>query len=428
MRAPGEAPGMLAFECAMDELAAQVGLDPIELRVRNEPELDPERNVPFSSRGLIRCMHEGARRFGWARRNPKPASLRDGRMLIGYGMAAAMRPNYLRPAHAAVHIDARARVTARLDMTDIGTGSYTVLSQIVAESLGVPLAHVRVELGDSRFPRTAGSGGSWGAASAGSALHNACAALKEKIVAAARAHDASPFHRVSDTAAAFAGGELRMGARSERLSLLLSRVAPRGLDAEGEIVPSDARRWSQHTFGAHFAEVGVDGDTGEIRLRRMLGVFAAGRILNAKTARSQVIGGMIWGVGQALMEECALDPRYGQFVNHDLAEYHVPVHADVPGVDALFLDEHDDKGNPLGVKGIGEIGICGSAAAVANAVYNATGARARVSEHARQASAAPYEFVILRSAAGHASPTRVDPADLQSSERRRIMRNFEAHP
>jgi xanthine dehydrogenase YagR molybdenum-binding subunit len=339
MRAPGEAPGMLAFESAMDELAERVGLDPIELRVRNEPELDPERKVPFSSRGLIACMREGAARFGWARRNPRPASVREGRLLIGHGMAAAMRPNYLRPAQAEVHIDANARVTARLDMTDIGTGSYTVLTQIVAESLGVPLADIRVELGDSRFPRTPGSGGSFGAASAGSALYNACAALKQRIV---------------------------------------NGIPPGGLSARGEIAPGETyKTYSQHAFGAHFAEVAIDCDTGEIRLRRMLGVFAAGRILNAKTARSQMIGGMIWGAASALMEESVVDTRYGQFVNHDLAEYHVPVNADIGEIEALFLDEHDDKGNPLGIKGIGELGICGAGAAVANAVYNATGLRVR---------------------------------------------------
>jgi xanthine dehydrogenase YagR molybdenum-binding subunit len=378
MRAPGEAPGMLAFECAMDELAERVGLDPVELRVRNEPELDPERKVPFSSRGLIACVRQGAARFGWERRSATPARLRDGRVLIGHGMAAAIRPNYLRPSQAAVTIDASAQVTARLDMTDIGTGSYTVLTQIVADSLGVPLSDIRVELGDSRFPRTPGSGGSFGAASSGSALYNACAALKQTIIAAALADEHSAFRRVSDPAASFASGELRIGERSEKLAQLLPRIAPRGLHAKGDIAPGETyKTYSQHAFGAHFAEVGVDCDTGEIRLRRMLGVFAAGRILNAKTARSQMIGGMIWGASAALMEESVVDPRYGQFVNHDLAEYHVPVNADIGEIEAIFLDEHDDKGNPLGIKGIGELGICGAGAAVANAVYNATGVRVR---------------------------------------------------
>jgi len=378
MRAPGEAPGLLAFECAMDELAERVGLDPIELRLRNEPDQDPERKVPFSSRNLIGCMREGARRFGWERRPAKPASMRDGKMLLGYGMAAAIRPNYLRPSQAAVQISNSGEVTARLDMTDIGTGTYTILTQIAADGLGVPASAVKVELGDSRFPKTPGSGGSFGAASAGSALHNACGALRQKIAQAAIADSRSPLRGANAAEVSFAQGEVRIGDRSENLTALLARIAPQGLAAEGSIAPGDTyRNFSQHAFGAHFAEVGVDADTGEIRLRRMLGVFTAGRILNPKTARSQMIGGMIWGVGAALMEEGVMDPRYGQFINHDLAEYHVATNADVPDVEAIFLDEQDDKGNPLGIKGIGELGICGAGAAVANAVYNATGIRVR---------------------------------------------------
>lgn len=378
MRAPGEAPGMLAVECAMDELAERLGLDPIELRARNEPERDPERNVPFSSRNLVPCMREGASRFGWDQRPAKPASRRDGRFLIGYGMSAAIRPNYLRPANAAVRIDAAGKVTARLDMTDIGTGSYTILTQVAAEGLGVPLSAVTMQLGDSAYPRTPGSGGSFGAASAGSALFEACGALRRKIVEAAVAHERSPLRGANAAEARFAGGTVTIGDRSAPLTELLSQVAPRGIEAQGAIAPGDSyKTYSQHAFGAHFAEVGVDVDTGEIRLRRMLGVFAAGRILNAKTARSQMIGGMIWGVSAALFEESLLDPRYGAFINHDLAEYHVPVNADIGEIDAVFLDESDDKGNPLGIKGIGELAICGAGACVANAIYNATGVRVR---------------------------------------------------
>jgi xanthine dehydrogenase YagR molybdenum-binding subunit len=378
MRAPGEAPGLLAVECAMDELAERLNLDPIELRICNEPARDPERDVPFSSRNLVACMQTGAERFGWNRRQAKPASMREGRTLIGLGMSAAIRPNYLGSTRARIGIDSGGSVTVWTDMTDIGTGTYTILSQIAAESLGVPLTAVNVKLGDSRFPRSAGSGGSWGAASSGSAVHKACIALKQKIIESARSSRRSPFRGANGTDAGIAGGALRIGDRSESLSTLISRIAPDGLEADGEIVRGEAyETYSQHAFGAHFAEVAVDCDTGEIRLRRMLGVFAAGRILNAKTARSQMIGGMTWGVGAALMEENALDPRYGQFVHRDLAEYHVPVHADVPDIDAIFLEEQDDKGNPLGAKGIGELGICGAGAAVANAVYNATGIRIR---------------------------------------------------
>jgi xanthine dehydrogenase YagR molybdenum-binding subunit len=269
-------------------------------------------------------------------------------------------------------------VTVEADMTDIGTGTYTILAQVAAERLGVPLPAVRVKLGDSRLPRTAGSGGSWGASSLGTAVHNACLALRERIVAVASAHERSPLRGANNLEVSFTGGELQLGARSESLSELLAQIAPEGLSAEGSAVRGEAyQTYSQHAFGAHFAEIAVDLDTGEPRLRRMLGVFAAGRILNPKTARSQMIGGMIWGLGAALMEETVLDPRHGHFVNHDLAEYLVPVHADIPGIEAVFLPEEDDKGNPLGAKGIGELGNCGAGAAVANAVYNATGVRVR---------------------------------------------------
>jgi xanthine dehydrogenase YagR molybdenum-binding subunit len=381
MRSPGEAPGMLAFECAMDELAERLDLDPIELRIRNEPTEDPERGVPFSTRNLVACMQEGARRFGWERRNSAPGRLREERKLIGYGMAAAIRPNYIGASTARVLIDAAGQVTVRLDMTDIGTGTYTILTQIAAENLGVPLSAIKVELGDSRFPRTAGSGGSWGATSTGTALYRACDAVKQKIVAAALASEGSPFHGANATDVSFVGAEIRIGDRSEKLADLVRRIAPNGFEAEGSVGPAreneDYKAYSQHSYGAHFAEVAVDCDTGEIRMRRMLAVIGAGRILNAKTARSQIIGGMAWGIGAALMEEAVLDPRYGHFVNHDLAEYHVPVNGDVPDMEVVFLEENDDKANPLGAKGLGELGVCGAGAAIANAVYNATGVRVR---------------------------------------------------
>ncbi|MER9239769.1 xanthine dehydrogenase family protein molybdopterin-binding subunit [Mesorhizobium sp. M0633] len=381
MRSPGEAPGMLAFECAMDELAERAGLDPIELRIRNEPAQDPERGVPFSTRNLVACMEEGARRFGWERRNPTPGRTREGRKLIGHGMAAAIRPNYIGAATARVAIDRDGRVTARLDMTDIGTGTYTILTQIAAESLGLPISSVKVELGDSRFPRTAGSGGSWGAASAGSALYNACNVLKKQILEAAQSNEASPLRGANATEASFADGEVRVGQRSASLADLIRGISPDGLEAEGSVAAGATtqsyKTYSQHSYGAHFAEVAVDCDTGEIRMRRMLAVIGAGRILNAKTARSQIIGGMTWGIGAALMEQTVLDPRYGHFVNHDLAEYHVPVNGDVPDMEVAFLEEDDDKANPLGAKGLGELGVCGAGAAVANAVYNAAGVRVR---------------------------------------------------
>ena len=365
-RAPGEAVGLLALECAMDELAEKLDLDPIELRVRNEPSEDPEKHVPYSTRQLVACMQEGARRFGWSRRSPKPAQTRDGRWYVGMGMAAATRGNMLRPSKCKVLLDADSVLTVRMSMTDIGTGSYTIFAQIAAEMLGLPPSKVRVEIGDSDFPETAGSGGSFGAASAGSALFDACQALRAKMAQAAGMPLAD---------ATFRDGKLSAGGRTELYGRLASANR---LEADGEIKPGAmTKQYSQQAYGAHFVEVGVDAATGETRVRRMSSVFAAGRILNMKTALSQATGGMIWGIGNALAEEAVVDPRLGFFVNHDLAEYHVPVHADIPAIEAVYLPEVDDKTNPLKIKGLGELGICGAGAAVANAIYNACGVRIR---------------------------------------------------
>jgi len=378
VRAPGEAVGLLALECAMDELAIAAGLDPIELRIRNEPAQDPEKAIPYSSRSLVECMREGARRFGWERRETTPGKVRDGRFLVGLGMAASIRSNYLMPAQCELGLSADGTATVRQAMTDIGTGTYTILGQIAAEALGLPISQVRVEIGDSSFPPAPGSGGSFGAASAGSALLDAAEKLRRQIADIAVGDMQSPLFGADPEQAFFAESSILIGNTAEPLADLLSRVAPDGLIARGRIdVPKDYNDTSQHAHGAHFAEVGVDPVTGEVRLRRMLGVFAAGRILNAKTARSQAIGGMIWGVGQALTEDNAVDTRYGSMAAQDLQHYHPPVHADIVDLDAVFIAEHDDKGNPLGIKGVGELGICGAGAALANAVFNACGVRIR---------------------------------------------------
>ncbi|MET3905799.1 xanthine dehydrogenase YagR molybdenum-binding subunit [Bradyrhizobium sp. S3.3.6] len=366
MRAPGEAVGLMALECAMDELADRLKLDPIELRIRNEPADDPERHIPYSSRHLVACMQEGARRFGWHKRNSTPGQVRDGRWLVGIGMSAATRGNPLRFSRANVRLDPDGIATVRMAMTDIGTGTYTILAQIAAEMLGLPIERVRVDLGDTIFPEAAGSGGSYGAASSGSALFEACQVLRAKLAGLAG---------MDPNTARFGDDHIATGERSVSLSELVGT----GVEAGGEIKPGrNNQDFSQQSYGAHFAEVGVDQDTGEVRLRRMLGVFAAGRVLNAKTARSQAIGGMVFGVGAALHEDLVLDPRFGYFVNHDLAEYHVPVHADIPAsLEAVFVPELDERSNPLKSKGIGELGICGAGAAIANAIYNACGARIR---------------------------------------------------
>jgi xanthine dehydrogenase YagR molybdenum-binding subunit len=296
MRAPGESVGLMALECAMDELAEELKLDPIELRIRNEPGEDPEKHIPYSSRRLIACMREGARQFGWDRRNPKPGEIRDGQWLVGMGMAAATRGNPLLFSKAKIRLDPDGNATVRMAMTDIGTGTYTILTQIAAEMLGLPTERVRVQLGDTDFPQAAGSGGSWGAGSSGSALFEACNALREKLARIAGMDPAT---------ARFADGSISSGEQSRKLADLVGG----GINADGEIRPgSNNKDFSQQSYGTHFAEVGVDMDTGEVRLRRMLGVFAAGRVFNAKTARSQAIGGMEFGVGAALHEAMTLDP------------------------------------------------------------------------------------------------------------------------
>jgi xanthine dehydrogenase YagR molybdenum-binding subunit len=357
VRAPGEAPGLLALETAMDELAHTLSIDPIELRIRNEPTVDPERNVPYSERRVVECLREGARRFKWDRRQQKPGTVRDGKWLVGLGVSAAIRVHPQAPTKARVRLAPDGTCTVLSDMTDIGTGTYTVLAQVAADRLGLPISQMRVELGRSDLPPSWGSGGSWGASSSAMAVYRACEILREKLQITGRA-DPGP-----------------------TLTNLLARNHPDGLEAEGEATPmfNDPNFASNsiHTYGAHFAEVGVDADTGEVRLRQMLGVFSAGRVLNPKTARSQMIGGMTFGVGMALLEEAIVDPRSGAFVNGDLAGYLVPVQADIPAIEAVLLDGFDEKANALGVKGLGELGICGAGAAIGNAVFNATGIRVR---------------------------------------------------
>jgi xanthine dehydrogenase YagR molybdenum-binding subunit len=367
MRAPGEAPGMMALEIAMDELAEALKMDPVELRILNDVQTDPEKpGRAFSRRDLVGCLRTGARRFGWDRRKATPAQVRDGRWLIGMGVASAFRGNLTMKSAARVAIDGRGKVTVYTDMTDIGTGSYTIIAQTAAEMLGVPLPQVEVRLGDSDFPVSAGSGGQWGGNSSTAGVFAACMKLRDAV---ARKAGLLPLD------AQFAQGRISAGTRSFTLAEVVGR---NGLSAEDAIDFGDlAKTYAQATFGAHFAEVAVDAATGEVRVRRMGGVFAAGRILNPKTARSQVIGAMTMGLGAALMEEAVVDTRHGCFVNHDLAEYHVPVHADVPMQEVIFLDEVDEKSSPMKAKGVAELGLCGCAAAVANAVYNATGVRVR---------------------------------------------------
>ena len=367
MRAPGEAPGMMALEVAMDEMAEKLGLDPVEFRILNDTQVDPEKpGRPFSQRQLVECFRTGADRFGWGRRSRSTAAVREGRWLIGMGTAAAFRNNLLTKSAARVRLDGRGQVTVETDMTDIGTGSYTIIAQTVAETMGVSLDKVSVRLGDSAYPEAAGSGGQWGANNATSGVYAACMKLRQ--LAAEKAG-------MVPGDVEFADGTVRAGGRAVSLAEL---AGASGLVAEDSIEYGDLdKKYQQSTFGAHFVEVAVDADTGEIRVRRMLAVCAAGRILNPKTARSQVIGAMTMGVGAALMEDLGVDKRQGFFVNHDLAAYEVPVNADIPHQEVIFLDEVDPISSPMKAKGVGELGICGVGAAVANAIYNATGVRVR---------------------------------------------------
>ncbi|MFE6412705.1 xanthine dehydrogenase family protein molybdopterin-binding subunit [Streptomyces sp. NPDC057837] len=343
MRAPGEAPGMYALESAMDELAGELGLDPIELRVRNEPDVEPDSGRPFSSRHLVECLREGARRFGWAARDPRPRARRDGPLLLGTGVAAATYPVMASPSTAGARALPDGTFLVRIDATDIGTGARTVLAQVGADALGVPQERVRIEIGSTELPSAPLAGGSSGTASWGWAVHEACTRL------------------------------------ARRLAEHTGPLPERGLDVLADTTgAADAESaWARHAFGAHFAEVTVDTVTGEVRVARLLGVYAAGRILNARTARSQFVGGMTMGLGMALTEGSTVDAAFGDFAESDLASYHVPVHADVAGIEAHWLDEDDPRLNPMGSKGIGEIGIVGTAAAIGNAVHHATGVRFR---------------------------------------------------
>jgi xanthine dehydrogenase YagR molybdenum-binding subunit len=367
MRVPGEATGMMALEIAMDEMAEKLALDPVEFRIRNDTQVDPENpERPFSQRRLIECLRTGAERFGWSRRDPQPGKRREGRWLIGMGIAAAFRGNQVTKSAARVRLDRRGVVTVETDMTDIGTGSYTIIAQTAAEMMGVPLDKVVVRLGDSSFPVSAGSGGQWGANCSTSGVYAACVKLREAVALRAG---------LPADGASFADGMVRADGRSVPLA---EAAGENGLAAEDTIEFGDLdKEYRQSTFGAHFVEVAVDAATGETRVRRMLAVCAAGRILNPKTARSQVIGAMTMGVGAALMEDLVIDKREGFFVNHDLAGYEVPVHADIPHQEVIFLDETDPISSPMKAKGVAELGICGVAAAVANAIYNATGVRVR---------------------------------------------------
>ncbi len=381
MRAPGEASGSFALESAMDELAYALKLDPVELRLRNYAESDLHKGLPWSSNALKECYRVGAQKFGWEKRNPVPGSMKADGKLVGWGMATATYPTNRSPASAQAQIMADGTALVKSGSQDIGTGTYTVMTQVAAEALGLPVEKVHFELGDTQMPETPVSGGSQTAASVGSAVHEASLQARNQLVQIAIADRASPLYGVSAQDVVAENGSLAVKGKpgqAETYRAILARQGLKQIEAKVDAkAGAEKGQYSMHSFGAQFAEVQVDPHSGEVRVTRWVGAYGVGRILNAKTARSQLIGGIVYGIGMALMEETVMDPNTGRIVNADLAEYHVPVNADVPEIEVIFVDETDTHINPIGVKGIGEIGITGAAAAIANAVYHATGKRIR---------------------------------------------------
>jgi xanthine dehydrogenase YagR molybdenum-binding subunit len=379
MRAPGESSGSFALETAVDEMAVRLKMDPIALRLRNYAESDENKNTPFSSKTLRECYRVGAEQFGWARRSAAPGSTRSGRWRVGLGMATASYPANRSAAEAMVRVMPDGSAVVMSGTQDIGTGTYTVMTQVAADALGFPIARVRFELGDSRMPKAPVSGGSQSVASVSPAVKLVCENMRGRLIAMALADLRSPVYGAPADGVSIVDGVLRSATgRSETVGALVTRCGGQPIVEHAESKPGSEREaYSMHSFGAVFAEVWVDADLGTIRVPRITGAYAVGRLLNAKTARSQLLGGIVWGVGMALFEESRRDGRNGRIVNANLAEYHVPVNADIGRIDIEFVPEDDPHINPLGAKGIGEIGITGVAAAIGNAAYNATGRRVR---------------------------------------------------
>jgi xanthine dehydrogenase YagR molybdenum-binding subunit len=381
MRAPGEATGTFALEMAMDELAYALKTDPLQLRLKNYAEKNPQDGKPWSSKSLRECYRIGAERFGWSRRTPAPGSMRDGNTLVGWGMATATYPANRRPASAMARILPDGTALVQSGSQELGTGTYTIMTQVAADALGLPPEKVRFELGDSDMPEAPVSGGSTTAASVAPAVQTACTMARLKLIDLALADAASPLHGASHEDVGVENGWLMRRsapAKREPMAAVIARAGGRPVEALASAKPGDEKeKYSMHSFGAVFAEVHVDAELGQIRVPRIVAVYDVGRLLNQKTGRSQLMGGIVWGIGLALLEETEYDLRYGRPVNANLAEYHVPVNADVGAIDITVLDGYDPHINALGARGIGEIGITGVAGAIGNAVYHATGKRVR---------------------------------------------------
>ncbi len=397
-RAPGEAPGAFALECSMDDLAYQLGLDPLAIRLLNYADKDPTNGKPWSSKSLKQCYARGAELFGWSKRNPKAGATKDGRYLIGWGMATASYPVHNSQGTARVRLYADGHAVVQSGATDLGTGTYTVITQVAADSLGLSPDKVRFELGDTKLPTAPNSGGSVAAGTVASSVYVAAQDVWQKLTKLAIQDKKSPLFRAKPEDVVMENGRLQLkkdAAKGESFMALMKRAEMTDVEGSGSgkygagyesgrtVGPADsghkddAGGHSMHSFGAHFCEVRVDPELGTVRVTRWVSVNAAGRILNAKTARSQIIGGAIFGIGSALMEATHRDEHYARYVNADLADYHIPANADIPDMTIEFVEEHDPYINAMGVKGIGEISMVGVAAAVANAVFHATGKRVR---------------------------------------------------
>lgn len=381
MRAPGEASGSFALESSMDELAYELGIDPLELRLQNYTERDPGKDLPFSSKSLRQCYEAGAERFGWSRRNPQPRSMTEGDKLVGLGMATATYPTNRSQGKASATIHPDGSAVFRSSTQDLGTGTYTVMTQIAADALGVPVAQVSFELGNSKLPEAPVSGGSTTVASVGPAVLAAGHALRLKLIGIAVANKASPLFGALAEEVDVQNGELFLRAdpaRRETMAAIVARHGSGPVEVVASADPGDtSQHYSMHAFGAVFVEVHVDELLGTVRVARVVGVYGVGKLMNAKTGHSQLMGGIVGGLGMALFEETVFDARNGRAVNGNLAEYHISVNADIGHIEVEVVEEDDPHVNPLGAKGIGEIGITGVAAAVANAVFHATGKRVR---------------------------------------------------
>jgi xanthine dehydrogenase YagR molybdenum-binding subunit len=381
MRAPGETTGSFALESAMDEMAYALKIDPVTLRLKNYAEREPQENKPWSSKFLSDCYRIGAEKFGWSQRRAEPRAMREGNILIGYGMATATYPANRSGASAVARIFPDGTAMAGSGTQDLGTGTYTVMAQVAADAMGFPMGKMRFLLGDSSLPRAPGSGGSQSVASVSPAVREAASQARAKLIAMAVTDSDSPVSGLAIEQVTVENGwvvSMADGSRRDPAAAVIARRGGMPIEAFATVQPgAEKQQYAFHSFGAVFAEVHVDADLGIIRVARVVGVYDVGNLLNDKTAHSQLMGGVVWGIGSALTEASELDVRYGRYTNANLAEYHVPVNADVQSIDITLLGKGDPHINPLGARGIGEIGITGVAGAIANAVFNASGVRVR---------------------------------------------------